>query len=230
MLPWFSLTLASITHFYWFVLVLAFPPNSCLQHWSSSTFMIISEGKLVEVYVFFALHPCTPILWPGTGRGPWLILRKSLAGQGWPHIWQGELPARALLETSLELLLIHPDVKMSRSQARSPQWWGVSSIPFQGKYQAPLMRKKKKKGFFFSLSPNTSTEQHGGKENSKYSMGNFVFIFFFLEKKIPHTNQNKMEPWSPTCWLEGAERGKMPGRVPSIQHWACSTVMWHLKL
>lgn len=169
--------------------------------------MIISQGKLVEMYVFFALHPCTPILWPGMGCGPWLVLWNSLVGQGWPRIRQGELPARALLVTSLELLLAHPDVKMSRCQARSPQWWGVSSIPFQEKYQAPLMRKKKL-WFFFSLSPNTCTEQHGGKENSKYSMGNFVFIFFLLEKKIPHTNQNKMEPWSPTCWLEGRERGK----------------------
>lgn len=28
----------------------------------ASTFMIISQGKLVEVYVFFALHPFIPIL------------------------------------------------------------------------------------------------------------------------------------------------------------------------
>lgn len=74
-----------------------------------------------------------------------------------------------------------------------------------------LCRGRKKKCccfFFFSLSPNPSTEKQGGKENSKYFMGNFVFAFFLLKKRIPHANQNKMEPWSPTCWLEGTERGK----------------------
>lgn len=171
--------------------------------------MIISQGKLVEVYVFFALHPFTPILWPGTRRGPWLVLWKSLARQSWPCMRQGELPARALLVTSLELLLIHPDVKMSRSQASSPQWWSVSSIPFQEKYQAPLLRKKKKCWFFFSLSISKPLyRKTWGERRIANIQWEILSLFFSSQKKIPHTNQNKMEPWSPTCWLEGTERGK----------------------
>lgn len=188
--------------------MLAFPPNSCLQHWSSSTFMIISEGKLVEVYVFFALHPCTPILWPGTGRGPWLILRKSLAGQGWPHIWQGELPARALLETSLELLLIHPDVKMSRSQARSPQWWGVSSIPFQGKYQAPLMRKKKKKGFFALYLQTPPQNNMGERRIANIQWGILSSFFSSWRKKFPTQIKTRWSPGAPPADLREQREGR----------------------
>lgn len=169
--------------------------------------MIISQGKLVEVYVFFALHPFTPILWPGTGRGPWLVVWKTLAQQGWPHILQGELPARALLVTSLELLLIHPDVKMSRSQASSPQWWSVSSITFQEKYQAPLMGKKKNLFFFFSLSKHLHRTTWG-KGEYKYSMGNFVFVFIFFMKKFHTQIKTRWSPGAPPADLKEQREGR----------------------
>lgn len=190
--------------------------------------MIVSQGKLVEVYVFFALHPFTPILWPGTRRRPWLVVWKSLARQGWPHILQGDLPARALLVTSLELLLIHPDVKMSRSQASSPQWWSVSSIPFQEQYQAPLKKKK----FFFSLSLETSPQNNMVKRRIANIQWEILSLCFSSSrKKSTHKSKQDgaLEPHLLT-WGNRKKEGKMPGPVPSIQHWACSTVMWHLKL
>lgn len=41
--------------------VLALPPASSLQHSSSGGLMNISLGELVQVYIFSALHPFTPI-------------------------------------------------------------------------------------------------------------------------------------------------------------------------
>lgn len=72
----------------------------------------------------------------------------------------------------------------------------------------PLWWGRKKKGFFCSLSPNTSTEQHGGKENSKYSMGNFVFIFFFLEKKFPTQIKTRWSPGAPPADLREQREGR----------------------
>lgn len=41
--------------------VLALPPASSVQHSSSGGLMNISPGELVQVYIFSALHPFTPV-------------------------------------------------------------------------------------------------------------------------------------------------------------------------
>lgn len=146
--------------------VLACPMLPNLQHFTSSTFITISQGKLVMFYVYFALNPFTLILLPGTGLGPWLVLLNSLAAESWPHLCVGELPARVLPVNSVRLLLIHPDVNMSRPQASRTQRWSGSSIPFQEKSE-PLWRKKKKNLFFLSLQTHLreNTEKRRKRAN-----------------------------------------------------------------
>lgn len=59
-----------------------------------------------------------------------------------------------------------------------------------------------------------------------------IFSLTFLkEKNSPHKSKQDgaLEPHLLT-WGNREKKEKMPGPVPSIQRWACSIVMWHLKL
>lgn len=61
---------------------------------------------------------------------------------------------------------------------------------------------------FLSLSPNPSTEKLGRKKNSKYSMGNFVFIFFFSRKKSHTQIKTRWSPGAPPADLREQREGR----------------------
>lgn len=93
-------------------------------------------------------------------------------------------------------------------------------------------RKKKKCWLFFSLYLQTPPQKNVGERRIAYIQWEILSLFFSSqEKNSTHKSKQDgaLEPHLLT-WGNREREGKMPGRVPSIQHWACSTVMWHLKL
>lgn len=162
------------------------------------------------------LHPFCDLA-QGVGPGcccgrVWLGRADPTSGKGsclpehswWPH-WKGswfilmwrwaDLRPEALTDE------VFPASHFRKNS--KPLWWE---------------RKKKKNNHFFSLYLQTPPQNKMGERkiaNIRWEI--LSSFFFFFEKKIPHTNQNKMEPWSPTCWLEGTERGK--GREDA---WSCA--------
>lgn len=102
--------------------------------------------------------------------------------------------------------------------------------PISGKIVSPFEEKEKKKKLF-SLSLWTPPQNNMGERRGRANIQQEIFLHPSWRKTSPHKSKQDgaLEPHLPT-WGNQEKKGKMPGPMPSIQHCACSAVMWHLKL
>lgn len=105
--------------------------------------------------------------------------------------------------------------------------------PISEKIESPFEEKlkKKKQKKLFSLSSWTPPQNNVGERRERTNIQQEFFLQPSWRKTYPPKlkQDGAMEPHLPT-WGNQEKKGKMPGPVPSVQHCACSTVMWHLKL
>lgn len=203
--------------------VLALPPASSLQHSSSDGLMNITRKVGTDLHFLCPASIYThSVAWPRAWTitdlteqfGAIGLILRSVRGTG-------------CQSTSSDLSGIATESPWCKYEQISGQQTLVMNYfqhPISGKIVSPFEEKEKKKNFFLSLSErlHRTTWGKGGEEQ----ISNRKFFFVLLGEKLPPTNQNKMEPWSPTCRLEEIRRRKGRCLVPCQAFSTAPVALW----